>query len=82
MLRVITSSNFRWTGRVMSNRFAGYNSSIVGCCTPLRVQAGRLRLPSTDEVDVFSLPNPSSRSMELGSTKPLTEMSTRNFPGG
>jgi hypothetical protein len=25
--------------------------------------------------------NPSSRTMTLGSTKPLTEMSTRNLPG-
>jgi hypothetical protein len=26
--------------------------------------------------------NPSSRTMILGSTQPLTEMSTRNLPGG
>jgi hypothetical protein len=30
----------------------------------------------------FNLPNPSSRTMALGSTQPLTEMSTRNIPGG
>jgi hypothetical protein len=30
----------------------------------------------------FNLPNPSSRIMALWSTQPLTEMSTRNFPGG
>jgi hypothetical protein len=30
----------------------------------------------------FNLPNPSSRTMALGSTQPLTEMSTRNFHGG
>jgi hypothetical protein len=37
-----------------------------------------------DEViDVFfNLPNPSSRTVFLGSTEPLTEMSTRNFPQG
>jgi hypothetical protein len=29
----------------------------------------------------FNLPNPSSRIMALGSTQPLTEMSTRNLPG-
>jgi hypothetical protein len=28
----------------------------------------------------FNLPNPSSRIMALGSTQPLREMSTRNFP--
>jgi hypothetical protein len=36
-----------------------------------------------DEViGFFNLPNPSSRTMALGSTQPLTEMSTRNLPGG
>jgi hypothetical protein len=30
----------------------------------------------------FNLPNPSSRTMTLGSTQPLTEMSTWNLPGG
>jgi hypothetical protein len=30
---------------------------------------------------IFS-PNPSSRTMALGSTQPLTEMSIRNIPGG
>jgi hypothetical protein len=29
----------------------------------------------------FSVPNPSGRSMALGSTQPLTEMGTRNVPG-
>jgi hypothetical protein len=29
-----------------------------------------------------NLPNPSSRSMALCSTQPLTETSTRNLPGG
>jgi hypothetical protein len=33
-------------------------------------------------LDFFTLPNPTSRSMALGLTQPLTEMSTRNFPGG
>jgi hypothetical protein len=32
-----------------------------------------------DEVDFFNWPNPSSRIMALGSTQPLTEMSTRNI---
>jgi hypothetical protein len=30
----------------------------------------------------FNWPNPSSRTMALGSTQPLTEMSTRNHPWG
>jgi hypothetical protein len=33
-------------------------------------------------VDFFNLPNPSSRTMALGSTQPPTEISTRNIPGG
>jgi hypothetical protein len=36
-----------------------------------------------DEVAAFSnLPNTSSRTMALGSTQPLTEMSPRDLPGG
>jgi hypothetical protein len=36
-----------------------------------------------DEViGFFNWPNPSSCTMSLGSTQPLTEMSTRNLPGG
>jgi hypothetical protein len=34
------------------------------------------------EVDFFNLPNPSSRTMALGLTQLLAEMSTRNLPGG
>jgi hypothetical protein len=36
-----------------------------------------------DEVTrFFNSPNPSNRTMVLGSTQPLTEMSTRNLRGG
>jgi hypothetical protein len=36
-----------------------------------------------DEVTGFlNSPNPSSHTMALRSTQPLTEMSTRNLPGG
>jgi hypothetical protein len=36
---------------------------------------------SPDEVDFFfNLPNPFSHTMALGSTQPLTEMSTMNLP--
>jgi hypothetical protein len=38
---------------------------------------------SPDEVDFFfNLPNASSRTMALESNQPLTEISTKNFPGG
>jgi hypothetical protein len=46
------------------------------------LQAGRSPVQVPDEVDFFNLPNPSSRTMALGSTQPLTKMSTRNLPGG
>jgi hypothetical protein len=46
------------------------------------LQAGRSPVQAPDEVDIFNLPNPSSRTMALGSTQPLTEMNTRNLPGG
>jgi hypothetical protein len=37
---------------------------------------------SDEVIGFFNLPNPSSRTSALGSTQPLTEMSTRNLPGG
>jgi hypothetical protein len=38
---------------------------------------------SPDEIiGFFNWPNPSSRTMVLGSSQPLTEMSTRNIAGG
>jgi hypothetical protein len=46
------------------------------------LQAGRSPFRIPDEVDFFNIPNPSSRTMALGSTQPLTEMSIRNRPGG
>jgi hypothetical protein len=46
------------------------------------LQAGRSPVRVPDEVDFFNLPNPCSRTMALGSTQTLTEMSTRNLPGG
>jgi hypothetical protein len=33
-------------------------------------------------IGFFNLPNPSSCTMVVGSTQPLTEMSTRYVPGG
>jgi hypothetical protein len=47
------------------------------------LQAGRSPIQVPDEVIFFfNLPNPSSRTMALESTQPLTKMSTRNLPGG
>jgi hypothetical protein len=46
------------------------------------LQAGTSRVRVPDEVDFFNMPNTSSHTMALGSTQPLTEISTRNLPGG
>jgi hypothetical protein len=48
------------------------------------LQAGRsqVRFPMRPLDFSFNLPNPCSRILALGPTQPLTEMSTRNFPGG
>jgi hypothetical protein len=45
------------------------------------LQAGRSRVPD-EVVRFFSRPNPFRRTMVLGSTQPLKEMSTNNLPGG
>jgi hypothetical protein len=46
------------------------------------LQTGRLRVRfPMRAVNIFIWPNPSSHIIALGLTQPLTEMSTRNFPG-
>jgi hypothetical protein len=48
------------------------------------LQAGRPRVwfPMRSLVFFFNWPNPSSRTMDLWSIQPLTEMSARSLPGG
>jgi hypothetical protein len=47
------------------------------------LQARGSRVKFLDEIiGFFNLTNISSQIMDLGSTQPLTEMSTRNLPGG
>jgi hypothetical protein len=46
------------------------------------LQAGSSPVQVPEEVDFFNLPNPPSRTMTLGSTQPLTEVSTRKLPVG
>jgi hypothetical protein len=45
------------------------------------LQAGRPR-GADKAIELFNGPNPTSRNMALGSTQPLTEMGSRNIPGG
>jgi hypothetical protein len=58
----------------------GARGSVVGLGSMLHAQ--RLRVPFPMRVTYFQSPNPSSRTMAPGSTQPLTEMRTRNLPGG
>jgi hypothetical protein len=46
------------------------------------LQAGKSRDRFPMTWIFFNLPNPSSRTMALGSTQPLTEMSSKNLLGG
>jgi hypothetical protein len=47
------------------------------------LQVGRAGFQFPEEViGFFNWPNPSSRTMALGLTQHLTEMSTRNLSGG
>jgi hypothetical protein len=46
------------------------------------LQAGRSRVRPDEVIGFFNCLNPSNRIMALGSTHTLTEMSTRNLPGG
>jgi hypothetical protein len=59
----------------------GARGSVVGW--GIMLQAGRSRVPfPMKSLFFFSWPNPSSRTMALGPTEPLTGMSTRNIPEG
>jgi hypothetical protein len=60
---------------------SGSRGSVVGWGTMPQTGKSRVRIPRRS-LDFFNLPNPSSRTMTLGSTQPLIEMSTRNLPGG
>jgi hypothetical protein len=61
------------------NIFGGARGSVVDWVTMLQVERSRVRIPM--RWIFFNLPNPSSRIKTLGSTQPLTEVSTRNLHG-
>jgi hypothetical protein len=61
------------------NKLKRWNS-VVGWGTMLQAGRSQVRVPM--RWIFLNLPNPSGRTMALGSTQPLTEMSTRNLPGG
>jgi hypothetical protein len=59
----------------------GTRGSVVSQGTILQAGRSRVRF-STRMLNFFNLPKSSSRTVALGSTKSLTEVSTRNFPRG
>jgi hypothetical protein len=67
--------------RFISCLISGARGSVVGWGTVLQAGRSRVRFSMTS-LDFYNWPNPSSRPMAVGSTQPLTEMSTRNLPGG
>jgi hypothetical protein len=62
------------------NEHHNFRSSVVGWGAMLQAGRSRGRVPM--RWIFFNWPNPSGRNMVLGSTQRLTEMSTRNLPGG
>jgi hypothetical protein len=61
--------------------YIGPRGSVVGWGIMLQAGRSRVRFPMR-LLYLFYCPNPSSRTRTLGSTQPLTEMSTRNLPVG
>jgi hypothetical protein len=59
----------------------GARGSVVGWGTMLQAWRSRGSIPD-EVIGFFNWPNPFSCTMGLWSTQPLTEMSTRNLPGG
>jgi hypothetical protein len=74
---VVDLSTLFW---IKNYLFVGARGSVVGWGTMLQAERSRVRVPM--RWILFDWPNPSIRTMALGSTQPLTEMSTRNLPGG
>jgi hypothetical protein len=66
------------TGRMKSNLTCG---SVVRSGIMLQDERSRCRIPM-GSLDFCNLPNLCSRIMALGFTQSLTEMNTRNRPGG
>jgi hypothetical protein len=71
-----------WINTYPTNKWhlLGARGSVVGWGAMLQAERSRVRV--LIRWIFFNLPNPSSRNMALGSIQPITEMSTRNLPGG
>jgi hypothetical protein len=77
---VITNTGTMRNFDVVYDRL-GARGSVSGSGTTLQAGSSWGRFPPRS-LNFLNLPNPSSRTMAPGSTQPLTEMSTRNLPGG
>ena len=67
--------------KISITRNSGARGAAVGWGTALQTGRSRVRFPMVSS-DFFHWHNPSGRTMPLGSTQPLTEMSTRNVSCG
>jgi hypothetical protein len=80
--RLTNSVNNEWTELTEISREVRLNYG-MGICAPVFTYIDFLiRKWYETFISRNYWPNPSSRTMVLGSTQPLTEMSTRNLPGG
>jgi hypothetical protein len=79
----ISRQIWQWGFRDLINRLSTEQQSLLLSyyVSSLRtmLQTGRSPVQVPDKVHFF---NSSNRTMALGSSQPLTEMSTRNLPGG
>jgi hypothetical protein len=66
----------------MYSLWYGARGSVVGWGTVLQAGRSRVRFPITSLDFFLNLRNISSRTMALGSTQPLTEMTIRNLTWG
>jgi hypothetical protein len=84
------SPDFQWTtwSYIPEDKIIYTNITLLGArCSVIGwgiiLQAGRSQIQfPMRSLNFFNLPNLSSQTIDLGSTQPLTEMSTRKLPGG
>jgi hypothetical protein len=74
-----SQNTFDYLLLILCYKYAEASSREVGWSTMLQAEGRGFESRWSDFF--FNLPNPSSRTMALGSTQPLTEMSTRNLRG-
>jgi hypothetical protein len=70
----------KWNS-LLTNHNTSNCGSVVDSGTTLHVRISQVRF-TMRSLDFLKLSNPSSRTVALGSTQHLTEMSIRNLPGG